>query len=71
MLASKSSCRNASRRRPRKSRSMKAIYDSQRPSGFSHDDWSTVFDAFLVEWGRSLVADAVKSLAPPWNEIAA
>lgn len=70
MLASKTSSRNVSRR-PRKARSMKAIYNSQRPSGVSSDDWSTVFDAFLVEWGRSLAADVLQRVAPPRSERAA
>lgn len=65
MLASKSPCRNASRRRRSKSRSLEAIYHDQRPQGVDHADWSTVFDAFVVEWGRSLAADAVQRLARP------
>lgn len=65
MLATDPQPRNASHRRRVKSRSFEAIYDSQRPSGVSRNDWSTVFDAFLVEWGRSLAADAVQRLARP------
>lgn len=71
MLVSQSPCRNASRRRPSKSRSMEAIYHSQRPTGVSCDDWSTVFDAFLVEWARSLAMDAVQHFTNPQTANAA
>lgn len=55
MLASKTSRRNDVRRRSSKSRSMKAIYDSQRPPDVSRDAWSTVFDSFMTAWAQSVV----------------
>ncbi|MBA4107839.1 MAG: hypothetical protein C0485_19070 [Pirellula sp.] len=65
MIVSHPSHRNASRRRRAKSRSLEAIYYEQRPEGVSRVDWTTVLDAFLVEWARSLSTDPVQRLARP------
>jgi hypothetical protein len=62
MLASKSSRRNDVRRRSSKSRSIKAIYDDQRPVNVSRADWSNVFDSFMAAWAQNIVQSRLNAL---------
>jgi hypothetical protein len=68
MLTSNPRSRNESYRQFRRGRSFEAIYQAQRPAAVSRNDWSTVFDAFVVEWAYSLASESLGRLALPRSE---